>query len=71
MHGWIRYLHCLPIKTGGIDNLATDSWAVIITTNASAARSRPTAVWTGSKMLVWGGSGHNTGSLNTGGIYEP
>src|SRR5204862_317420 len=29
-----------------------------------------TAVWTGSQMIVWGGSG-NTNDLNTGGRYNP
>ena len=33
-------------------------------------RSGHTAVWTGSQMIVWGGSGtHN--QLNTGGRYNP
>ena len=33
-------------------------------------RAGPTAVWTGSEMIVWGG-GNNLGNLNTGGRYNP
>jgi N-acetylneuraminic acid mutarotase len=34
----------------------TGSWAPISTTNAPSARASHTAVWTGSEMLVWGGT---------------
>src|SRR5438132_817016 len=40
------------------------------TTNAPDARFGHTAVWTGSEMIVWGGS-NGSGSLNTGGRYNP
>jgi hypothetical protein len=37
---------------------------------APAARGYPTAIWTGKKMIVWGGfDGGNP--MNTGGQYEP
>src|SRR5439155_19361666 len=51
-------------------NPITDTWTAISTTNAPAARSSHTAVWTGSEMIIWGGGG-NTGWLNTGGRYSP
>ncbi len=57
-------------NTGGVYDPSTNSWTAITTTNAPTARSGHTAVWTGSKMLVWGGSG-SSGFLNTGGIYDP
>jgi N-acetylneuraminic acid mutarotase len=59
----------LPVNTGGKYNLATDSWTSTSTTNAPEARSGHTAVWTGSKMIVWGGFG-NSDPLNTGGTYD-
>jgi N-acetylneuraminic acid mutarotase len=55
-------------NTGGRYNLITDSWIATSTTNAPAGRFRHTAVWSGSKMIVWGGFGH-LGTLNTGGRY--
>ena len=38
--------------------------------NAPAARVNHTAIWTGSEMIVWGGSSGN-GGLNTGARYNP
>src|SRR5437773_10830024 len=57
-------------NTGGRYNPSTDSWTATSLTNAPTARAIPTAVWTGSEMIVWGG---NDGSmnLNTGGRYNP
>jgi len=41
------------------------------TTNAPSARSFPTAVWTGSEMIVWGGYADSIGYVNTGARYNP
>jgi hypothetical protein len=46
-----------------------DSWTATTTTDAPSARSGHTAVWTGSEMIVWGGSGGIY--FNTGGRYNP
>jgi N-acetylneuraminic acid mutarotase len=46
-----------------------DTWAPISAANAPSARSNHTAVWTGSEMIVWGGSAAN--HFNTGGRYDP
>jgi N-acetylneuraminic acid mutarotase len=55
-------------NTGGRYNPITDSWIATSTTNAPTGRFRHTAVWSGSKMIVWGGFGQ-LGTLNTGGRY--
>jgi N-acetylneuraminic acid mutarotase len=49
-----------------------DSW-VATTTNAPDGRAFDTAVWTGSEMIVWGGSYYDFAYdyLNTGGRYNP
>src|SRR5207253_1493057 len=39
-----------------IDPCTDDTWTATNTTNAPTARSEHTAVWTGSEMIVWGGS---------------
>jgi N-acetylneuraminic acid mutarotase len=49
---------------------SVDSWLATTTTGAPDARRYHTAVWTGSKMIVWGGFGGAT-PLNTGGQYDP
>src|SRR5206468_2608044 len=59
-----------PLDTGGRYNPGTNSWTATSTTDTPTARSGHTAVWTGSQMIVWGGSG-NTNDLNTGGRYIP
>src|SRR5206468_4351867 len=38
-----------------IDPCTDDTWTATTTTNAPSARSYPTAIWTGSEMIVWGG----------------
>jgi N-acetylneuraminic acid mutarotase len=61
------------VNTGGVYDPATDSWTSTNTVGAPTARFGPTAVWTGSKMIVWGGvdlSGHPN-LADTGGIYDP
>src|SRR2546423_3496556 len=47
-----------------------DNWTATSTVNAPSERRFHTAVWTGSEMIVWGGS-NLSGFLNTGGRYSP
>lgn len=57
--------------TGGHYNPATNTWTAITTISAPAARSMFPAVWTGSRMIVWGGV-QSTGFLTgSGGVYTP
>ena len=42
-------------KTGGRDNPTTNSWTATTTINAPHEADFPTAVWTGSQMIVFGG----------------
>jgi N-acetylneuraminic acid mutarotase len=50
-----------------------DTWTATSTTNAPVARDSHTAVWSGSKMIVWGGFGNCgcCGYCNDGGQYDP
>jgi N-acetylneuraminic acid mutarotase len=57
-------------NTGGRYNPGTDSWTTTSTMNAPAARWEHRAVWTGSEMIVWGGS-DDMNYLHTGGRYSP
>ena len=60
------------VNTGGRYNPGTDIWTATNTTNAPAGRSGHTAVWSGSEMIVWGGTVDVSGTfLNTGGRYNP
>src|SRR5437867_3069725 len=69
--GFIGYLG--GSNTGGRYNPSTDSWATSSLTTGSgpnipAARANHTAVWTGSEMIVWGGSSGQPVQLITGEI---
>jgi N-acetylneuraminic acid mutarotase len=64
------------VADGGRYNPQTDTWTPISSTNAPTARGGHSVIWTGSKMIIWGGcsfGNHNSCStaLNTGGIYDP
>src|SRR5205823_6151409 len=54
----------LPTISDTATGCTPDTWTATSTTNAPTARLAHTAVWTGSEMVVWGGT-----NLNTGGRY--
>jgi N-acetylneuraminic acid mutarotase len=55
---------------GGRYDPATDTWEDTAVANAPTARHFHTSVWTGSRMIVWGGQDDDT-VFNTGGRYDP
>ncbi len=60
--------------TGGSYDPVADSWGPITTAGAPQGREAGTAVWTGSRMVVWGGSYNDftgTRAVQTGGRYDP
>jgi N-acetylneuraminic acid mutarotase len=59
--------------SGGRYNPGTDGWTSTSTINVPSARWDHTAVWTGSEMIVWGGTDAipNHTYLHTGGRYNP
>lgn len=60
------------LNTGARYNPSTDTWTATDTTTAPTARSQHTAVWTGSKMIIWGGATDGLMmSTNTGSEYDP
>jgi N-acetylneuraminic acid mutarotase len=61
----------LRLDTGGIYDTASDTWTTMTTANLPSPRAGQTAVWTGSRMIVWGGSLDIDTRTNTGGIYAP
>ena len=61
----------LPVNTGGRYNPHTDSWTPTSTTDAPTGRSSHGAIWTGSRMVVWGGKTSAFSTTDTGGRYDP
>lgn len=55
--------------TGGRYNLSNNSWTALTNAGAPAARVNPNIVWSGSEMIIWGGS--NGTGFDAGGRYRP
>ena len=45
------------LNSGSFYDQASDSWSAMSTGNAPSARHYHGAVWTGSRMIIWGGVG--------------
>jgi N-acetylneuraminic acid mutarotase len=58
------------LNTGGQYDPIGNRWFPMSTIGAPVARELESVVWTGSRMLVWGGRDWNT-YFATGGIYDP
>jgi hypothetical protein len=57
-------------QTGGQYDPVANSWTPTTTTGAPSGRSNHAAVWTGSRMIVWGGNGL-FGAFPVGAQYDP
>jgi hypothetical protein len=62
----------IQLSSGGRYDPATNTWTPTSMTAPPAPRHSHTAVWTGSVMIVWGGSdsGIDLTNLNSGGRYD-
>jgi len=58
-------------NTGGRYDPVLDTWDATTLHGAPSPRQSHTAVWTGSEMIVWGGSHSTEPSTDTGGRYDP
>jgi hypothetical protein len=61
------------IASSSVENPAVGcvgNWTATSRTDAPDQRAYHTAVWTGTEMIIWGGSNGNS-RLNTGGRYSP
>jgi len=64
-----EYTSCY-LNSGAIFDPKTNSWTAISSDGAPEGRYFHSAVWTGSKMIVWGGTLTGSNNTNTGGIYD-
>lgn len=62
------------LNTGGrlalTNGITPGEWQATSTVNAPGKRKAHTAIWTGQKMIVWGGL-RNNAPLGDGGVYDP
>ena len=75
---WGGYAYVAPnyatfnmLNTGGRYNPVSNTWTPLSTTGAPAGRNAHFAVWTGTRMLVWGGILDSGQDDTTGGLYNP
>lgn len=63
------------LETGSRFNPTTNSWTPTATAGAPSARANHTAIWTGSKMIIWGGNNDAAPGppvlFASGGAYDP
>jgi N-acetylneuraminic acid mutarotase len=72
--GWERSRdgHATAFGDGAAYNPATSTWRRLSTEGAPHPRAGHTAVWTGSEMVIWGGTTSFGGPyLNDGARYDP
>lgn len=60
----------LVLDTGAVYDSTNRTWSPVSMTGAPSARHSHQAVWTGSKMIIWGGYGAS-GEASGGGMYDP
>lgn len=52
---------------GGRDNPTTDTWTPVTMVHAPSTRQHPSAAWSGTELIVWGGeAGVGGASFNDG-----
>lgn len=59
-------------QDGAVYDPVTDTWTpTSVNAQTPVARELHTAVWTGTKMIVWGGQANGNVYQSTGGVYDP
>ena len=61
----------LLLNTGARYNPTTGAWVETSLAGAPVKRHSHTAIWSGTEMIIWGGSEGNENVYNTGGRYNP
>ena len=72
--GFARYAsHFYYLNTGRRYDPWNDAWTPTSTSSPASQRTAFTTVWTGSQMIVWGGTAAipQANALGTGGAYDP
>lgn len=68
--GGMDLLEGIQINSGERYTPATNTWTRMSEEGAPSPRMFHQGLWTGSKMIIWGGD-DDTGTTNTGAIYQP
>jgi hypothetical protein len=57
------------INTGAVFNLDSNKWTATSTSGAPVGRSNHVSVWTGDKLIIWGGNNSGSVPVISGGNY--
>ncbi|MBI4711907.1 MAG: hypothetical protein HY762_01170 [Planctomycetes bacterium] len=61
----------VPQNTGGLYDMVTDTWESSQLSGAPKQRQRHSAVWTGQKMIIYGGYGGDDEYFGDAWEYTP
>src|SRR5204862_61079 len=62
----------VEFDTGGIYDPVTDTWTAMSMDGAPPPRVFPYAIWTGDKLVIWGGLSYSRGvRLGDGAVFDP
>ncbi len=59
------------LSDGAVYHPSSDSWTPISMVGSPSARKNTVAIWTGSKMIVWGDDVNNEANPDNGALYDP
>jgi hypothetical protein len=69
--GGVTLFDGYPRNDGAAYNPSNDTWTLLEVDIATGARGRHTAIWTGSKMIIWGGDDNGGNYWADGYAYDP
>jgi N-acetylneuraminic acid mutarotase len=71
VYGGRRAVTGANVSGGAAYNPSNNTWELLETTNGPGVLSQHTAVWTGTKMILWGGRDENSNFVSQGFAYDP
>lgn len=59
------------VNTGGVYDPVADTWQAVSTDGAPSPRRSPNLIWTGSRVIVWGGKDYMGTPIEDEALYDP
>ncbi len=59
------------VNDGALYDPVADTWTATSGSGAPAARSRASAIWTGTRAVIWGGMNSSSTTFNSGAQFDP
>src|SRR5262245_12544454 len=68
---WCGFSGSKLVRTVGRYRPPRDPWDATRTKGSPSGRGEHTGVWTGDRMIIWGGQDNSRTNLKTGKLYDP